>query len=143
MRCMSDTPAEYASRLPELPNAGYASNRAKFTSDVICNFLRSVERNRPFLLTIVTDGLEKWLRTAGRAWRFGMVIDGDILRSVWSYMVQMAGPNPEAQLHALHGMMQIEEITQFDTRAKTRTALTEGLRAAMKDLRQQQKKTRH
>jgi hypothetical protein len=140
---MSDTPAESASRLPELPNAGYASQRAKFTSDVICNFLRTVERNRPFLLTIVTDGLEKWLRTATRAWRYGMVIDGDILRSVWSYMVRMAGPNPEAQLHALHGMMRIDEITQFDTRATTRSALTEGLRAAMKDLRQQQKKSRH
>ncbi len=137
---MSDTPAERASRLPDLPHAGYASNRAKFTSDVIMNFLRTVERNRPFLLTIVTDGIDKWLKTAGRAWRFGMVIDGDILRSVFSYMVQMAGPNPEAQLHALHGMMRIEEITQFDTRAKTRTALTEGLRAAMKDLRREQRR---
>ena len=137
---MSDTPAESASRLPELPNAGYASNRAKFTSDVICNFLRTVERNRPFLLTIVTDGIDKWLKTAGRAWRFGMVIDSDILRSVFSYMARMAGPNPEAQLHYLHGVMRIEEQTQFDTRRSTRTALTEGLRAAMKDLRREQRR---
>ncbi len=140
---MSDTPAESASRLPELPNAGYASNRAKFTSDVIVNFLRTVERNRPFLLTIVTDGYEKWVKTAGRAWRYGMVIDGDILRSVFAYMVQMAGPNPEAQLHYLHGTMRIDELTHHDRRGSTRTALTEGLRAAMKDLRREQKKKTH
>jgi hypothetical protein len=137
---MADTPAEAASRLPELPNAGYASNRAKFTTDVIVNFLRTAERNRPLLLTIVTDGVEKWLRTAGRAWRFGMVIDSDILRSVFAYMVQMAGPNPEAQLHYLHGTMRIDELTTYDKRGSTRKSLTEGLKAAMKDLKREQRR---
>ncbi len=69
-----------------------------------------------------------------------MVIDGDILRSVFAYMVQMAGPNPEAQLHYLHGTMRIDELTTYDKRGSTRKSLTEGLKAAMKDLRREQRR---
>ena len=42
-----------ASRLPDLPNAGYATLKQKQTSDAICEFMRQTERNRVLLLSIV------------------------------------------------------------------------------------------
>jgi hypothetical protein len=82
--------------LPDLPDAGYSTYRERVTTDAIMFFMRGVERDRLLLLSIVIDGRERFRRVAGRAWR-GLLVNRDILDSIYSYFVLQAGPNPEAQ----------------------------------------------
>ncbi len=136
---MSDTPAEAASRLEGPPNAGYSTSREKLASDFIVKECRMYERNRALLLLIVTEGLQEWRRKARPTYRAIGVTD-DVIDRIYALLVQWAGPNPELQLHTLHGIMRIDELTTYDKRRSTRTALTEGLRAAMKDLKREQRR---
>src|SRR5690242_18988370 len=106
--------------LPNLPDAGYATHRQKQTSDAIMIFMRKAERNRVLLLSIVIDGLDKWRTTAGSVWR-GLLIDRDILDSIFRYFVAQAGPNPAEQLLILNGMAQQQQIPAWDQRSRTRT----------------------
>lgn len=76
-------------QLPDLPDAGYSSRRQKETTDAIMFFLRGVERNRPLLLDLVLGGRAKWRRVAGRVWR-GLLIDGDLLNTIYGYMALLA-----------------------------------------------------
>lgn len=130
-----------ASRLPDLPNAGYASQRQKETTDAIMFFMRAAERNRPLLLSIVVDGPDKWRKTAGSVWR-GLLIDRDILDSVFRYFVAQAGPNPAEQLLILHGQMQQAERARWDKRVSTQVKMRKALRSSLADLRHANK-TKH
>jgi len=75
--------------LPEIPNVGYATNRAKETTDAIMFFMRGVERDRVKLLDIVIHGVERFVKI-GRAELRGAEIDEDVLRSVWRYFALQA-----------------------------------------------------
>ena len=130
-----------ASRLPDLPDAGYATRRQKETSDAIMFWLRGVERNRPLLLSIVIDGVDKWHKVAGSVWR-GLLIDREILDSVFSFMVRLAGENPAQQLLILHGMQQEAARTAWDKRKVTRDALRKARNLDMSDLMREQSKPR-
>lgn len=89
-----------ASRLPDLPNAGYATTKEKAVSDVVMEWLRQIERNRILLLKIVADGPYKWRKTAGGKWR-GAYLDTDFLNAIFGYMELLAGPNPRQQYERL------------------------------------------
>lgn len=130
-----------ASRLPDLPNAGYASRRQKETSDAIMFFMRGVERDRFLLLSIVLDGIEKWRRTAGTVWR-GLLIDRDILDSIYRYFEMQAGPNPAGQLLILQGMQQQAERERWDKRSRTRVAFQQLQRKALREIAEDQAKYR-
>lgn len=134
---MSDPLA--ASRLPDLPDAGFATRRQKETSDAIMFFMRAAERNRPLLLSIVVDGIDKWRKTAGGVWK-GLLIDRDILDSIFRYFVVQAGPNPAEQLLILHGQMQLDERLKWDKRKGATTQLREAQRNSLKDLRHAMKR---
>jgi hypothetical protein len=125
--------------LPDLPNAGYASYRQKETTDAICFFMRGVERNRVLLLSIVIDGIDKWRKTAGGVWR-GLLIDRDILDSIFRYFIAQAGPNPAQQLLILNGMAEQEKRARWDKRDSTKITLQKQLRSALADLKHAQKK---
>ncbi len=126
-----------ASRLPDLPTAGYASNRQKQTTDAIMFFMRSVERDRQLLLAIVVDGIDKWRKTAGTVWR-GLLIDREILDSIFRYFIAQAGPNPAAQLLILHGESQQRKREIWDRRQTTRQQFQKLQRAALADLQREQ-----
>ncbi len=132
---MSDPYA--SSRLGDLPDAGYATKRQKETSDAIMFFMRDVERNRVLLLSIVVDGLGKWLTTSGKVWK-GLLIDKDILTSIFRYFVAQAGVNPAAQLLILIGQAEQAKREAWDKRASTKRASEAGIRAALKDARKEQ-----
>lgn len=89
--------------LPDLPHAGYSTYRQKATSDAIMHFMRGVERNRPFLLTLVLSGREKWRGVAGKVWR-GLLMDRDLLDAIFDYFVLQAGRDPDGQLKTLEGI---------------------------------------
>lgn len=78
-------------RLPDLPNAGYATQRERELTDMICDFMRQTERNRLLLLTIVVEGKTKWRAMAGGIWR-GMRIgeDAGLLDSIYDYFTLQA-----------------------------------------------------
>lgn len=136
---MSDPIA--ASRLGDLPNVGYSGTRAKETSDAIMFFMRNLERNRPLLLSIVVDGLDKWLKVTSSVWR-GLLIDRELLTRTFQYLVQQAGPNPAQQLLILHGQMQQAEREQWDGRRRTREEAEKALRNSLADLKHSQKRVK-
>jgi len=137
---MSDRLA--ASRLPDLPNAGFSTWKQKQTSDMIMFFMRGVERHRLLLLSIVIDGIDKWRKTAGKEWK-GLLIDREILDSIFRYFVMQAGPNPAQQLLILHGQQELAARTQFDRRTKTRQQIQQAQRQALADLARAQGKRTH
>ena len=125
------------SRLPDLPDAGYATQRQKETTDAIMIFMRAVERERALLLSIVVDGPMKWRKTAGTVWR-GLLIDNDILDSIYTYFRMQAGENPAQQLLILHGMEQQQRLAQWDKRQSTREKFQKQQRAELAQLRKDQ-----
>jgi hypothetical protein len=75
--------------LPDLPNAGYSSPKQKALSDSIMNFIRQIERDRLRLLTIVSEGRERWRTVAYAIWR-GLPVDRDMVDAVYTYLALMA-----------------------------------------------------
>lgn len=91
------------SRLPDLPNAGYSTQREKALSDVIMMFVRGVERDRVCLLSMVCDGKDKFRGVLGREWR-SMGFDTDMCDAIFGYLELLAGKNPHEQLETLLAM---------------------------------------
>ncbi len=77
--------------LPDLPNAGYATQREKELSDLVMDFMRQTERNRLLLLTIVIEGKAKWRKLAASVWS-GLRIgeDHQLLDSIYDYFTLQA-----------------------------------------------------
>lgn len=129
-----------ASRLPDLPNAGYSSPKQKATSDLVMFWLRNIERERLMLLQIVVDGRAKWRRVAGKAWglhsggRVG-AMSTELLDKVFDYMVQLAGVNPAEQLLTLMQMRKERYIDQYDFRLTRHSVGRRQLESALADLR--------
>lgn len=128
-----------AERLPDLPNAGYATERQRATSDLVMFWLRAIERDRLMLLSIVVDGKEKWRKVAGSAWHLNRAsrstaVTTDLLDQVWAYMVLLAGPNPAEQLLILMAQLQERERAQWDHRTRTKTERRKLLTNALVDL---------
>jgi hypothetical protein len=98
-------------RLPDLPNAGYSTQREREVSDLMMEFIRQLERDRVVLLSIVVDGPEKWRKVAGGQWR-GARMDDDVLNSIYGYLVLLAGVNPRAQLETLLQMRETQMLQQ-------------------------------
>lgn len=129
-----------ASRLPDLPNAGYSTERQKATSDLVMFWLRNIERDRLLLLSIVIDGPAKWRKTAGNAWGLSSAgrasaVTTELLDRVFQYMALLAGPNPAEQLLILMGQLNELEKARWDKRQRTRKERQKALTGAMNDLR--------
>jgi hypothetical protein len=92
-----------ASRLPDLPNAGYATAREKAVSDMIMQFIRTMERDRIGLLDIVCSGRAKWRSVCARAMR-GARMETELVDAIFNYLVLLAGPEPMTQLGNLMKM---------------------------------------
>jgi|ERR1035437_2606625 hypothetical protein len=77
--------------LPDLPTAGYATQRERELTDNIMQFMRDTERNRLLLLTIVIEGKANWRIKAGNVWR-GLKIgeDAGLLDSIYDYFTLQA-----------------------------------------------------
>ncbi len=126
-----------SARLSGPPNAGYATARERTASDVIMLWMRSVERARPMLLTIVCGGLHEWRRIARPHWRpFGLT--DETIDEIFRVLTEWAGADPMMQLVRLHGQMEAQRVLTYDQREKTRHALEEGIKAAMKDFAREQ-----
>ena len=78
-------------RLPDLPNAGYATAREKRLSDEMMDFIRQIERDRMRLLHVVLEGKETWRRIGGNVLA-ALKVDEDALDAMYAYFVLMAAP---------------------------------------------------
>jgi hypothetical protein len=102
--------------LPDIPNAGYATQRERELTDMIMDFMRQTERNRILLLTIVIEGKATWRKRAGDIWR-GMRIgeDHQLLDSIYDYFTLQAC-KPRTQrllLAAAHNAPKWREIVKI------------------------------
>lgn len=91
--------------LPDIPNAGYATDREKRLSDSIQEFMRQIERDRARLLTIVLGGLEQWRRVAGDIWRvYRIGEDHQLLDAIFHYFeLQVCRSKTQRLLLKAHG----------------------------------------
>jgi len=129
---MSDPLA--ASRLPDLPNAGYSTRRERELTDAIMFLVRGFERERLLLIETVLQGQMLWRKRFIRAFR-AIHADETLADAVFGYFVLLAGPNPAEQLLILHGQMQLEERLTWDKRKSSATQLRAAQRASMADLK--------
>jgi hypothetical protein len=97
-------------------------------------FMRKTERDRILLLSIVVDGIERWRKTGGTAWK-GLLIDRELLDAIFRYFVVQAGVNPAEQLLILLGQQAQARRETWDKRSATRLAFQKSQRAALADLR--------
>ena len=87
-----------ASRLPDLPTAGYATLKERAITDGIMFFIRDIERDRLQLLDIVCSGREKFRHVLSQEWRYlGDAVDTDLKDAIFGYLVLLAGENPGQQ----------------------------------------------
>lgn len=115
-----------ASRLPDLPTAGYATQKEKAITDAVMFFIRDIERDRLCLLDIVCGGREKFRRVLGKEWRhLGNAVDTDIKDAVFGYLVLLAGDHPEAQRDKLLDMRWRPQapMTASEAEARVRRSL--------------------
>jgi hypothetical protein len=86
--------------LPDLPNAGYSTDRERRLSDAVMQFMREMERDRLRLLTIVVEGIERWRAVAGEIWRpYRIGEDHELLDSIYHYFeLQAVRPGVQAML---------------------------------------------
>ena len=115
---MADTPAIAASRLPDLPNAGYSTRKQKELSDAIMFLIRGFERERLLLLETVILGKDLWRKRFNAAFRV-IGADDEFADAVFGYFVLLAGPNPEFQKLAIEGDIRQRTQQQWDFRQRT------------------------
>ena len=143
---MSDPKDAAASRLGDLPDAGYSTYRQRQTSDLVMFWLREVERDRFLLLSIVCGGWDKWRKIAGKAWDINRAgrstaMGTELLKLVWEYMGKLAGSNPQMQLEILKDMKR-SEVLKWDFRKATAISLMKARIDAQLDLEKEQRKPR-
>lgn len=97
------------SRLPDLPDAGYSTQRERQLSDEIMMYIRGAERNRLLLLMNVCEGREKFRRVTKKAWRH-LKVDDALCDAVFGYLVLLAGKDPELQRDELLKLDQAEKL---------------------------------
>ena len=79
--------------LPDIPNVGYSTARERFGSDAIMVHMRAVERDRLLLLTIVTEGRDKWREQARKSFGYSLAIPDEILDEIyWYFFLQASRP---------------------------------------------------
>jgi hypothetical protein len=91
-----------AVRYPDIPTAGFSTQRQRQASDWMQDILRTWERDRLTLLVVVCSGQDEWRKTARKTMR-GMLkgphLD-EVLDEVWRYLCILAGPDPFKELQA-------------------------------------------
>jgi len=130
---MSDSDALKASRRPDVVNVGYSTTKERKASDVIMFWMRTVERTRPLLLSIVMDGIEQWRKTARKQFRpFG--IGDEAIDGIFRVFVQWAGPNPAEQYMILQGQMAAQEREAWDKRQSVSLATASILKKTKEEV---------
>lgn len=107
-----------ASRLPDLPEAGYATKTERELTDAIMFLIRGMERDRLLLLETVIQGRTKFRRVFIKAYR-AIKADAELADAVFGYLLLLAGPNPEAQKARLQQMQSQQATQQWDHRMRT------------------------
>jgi len=109
------------SRLPDLPTAGYATQRERELTDAVMFFLRGAERDRLWLLSMVCDGKDKFRTVMMKAWKY-LKADTELVDSVFGYLELLAGEFPHLQrdellrLGQMSAVQKIRHITGMERR---------------------------
>ncbi len=107
-----------SSYLGELPNAGYSTRNERELSDAEMFIIRGFERDRMLLLEIVIQGFRLWRKRFVKSYRCIGATE-ESADQVFSYLVKLAGPNPEAQKAVLEQQQQQQSVTSWDKRLRT------------------------
>ncbi len=109
-----------SSRLPDLPNGGFATPAQREISDAIMFLIRGLERDRLLLLEIVIAGKLKWRKHFNMAYR-AIKADNEAADAVFGYLRLLAGDEPTwaGQKAQLEQMQQHQMIRRWDKRFRT------------------------
>lgn len=120
-----------ASRLPNKPNAGYATSAQKLLSDSINQLITDLERNRLLLLEVVIGGKARFRRHFKAAYRFAKA-DDEAADAVFGYLELLGkrgGDDLQAQKARLEMAAQHARRQRWDHRLRTALALSKDRRA--------------
>jgi hypothetical protein len=107
-----------ASRLPDLPDAGFATRRQRELSDAIMFLIRGLERDRLLLLEVVINGKLMWRKRFKKAYRV-IGADDEFADAVFGYLRLLAGENPEAEKAKLQLALSQQQESSWDKRLRT------------------------
>ena len=120
-----------ASRLPEKPNAGFATSAQKLLSDSISQLITDLERNRLLLLEVVIGGRDRFRKSFKSAYRFAKA-DDEAADAVYGYLELLGkrgGPDLQAQKARLELAAQQANRQRWDHRLRTALSLSKDRRA--------------
>lgn len=107
-----------ASRLPDLPNAGYSTRKERELSDAEMFIIRGLERDRLTMLSIVIEGSKLWRDRFVKAYRcIGATVEQ--ADDVFRYLVLLCGPNPDEQRETLLQQQRQAAQQRWDYRQST------------------------
>lgn len=136
---MSDPIA--ASRLPNLPDAGYSTRLQRELTDAIMFLIRGLERDRLLLLEVVLAGKTKWRKAFTGAYR-AIKADNDFADAVFGYLVLLAGPNPEASKARLELALKHRQQQVWDKRLTTALAQSKDTAALLEAIHREEAKVK-
>lgn len=128
-----------ASRLPELPNAGYRTKAERELSDAMMFLIRGLERNRLLLLEVVIGGPRVWRQRFKAAYK-AIQADDTFADAVFGYLVLLAGPNPAAQKARLELALRQQQTQSWDKRIRTLMAQSKDTRALLEAIQRDEAK---
>ena len=130
-----------ASRLPDLPNAGYSTRREKELSDAMMFLIRGLERERLLLLEVVILGRAMWRKRFIQAFRV-IGADADFADAVFGYLLLLAGPNPVAQKAIIEQGLTQQQQQTWDKRTYTQRVFAKARQELHQNIQREARKTR-
>lgn len=130
LRAEQNPSAVKASRLPDLPHAGYSTKAQKALSDAMMVLIRGFERDRVLLLKVVQGGGVKWRQSFLRNFRW-LHADSDLADAVFGYLVRLAnlgGRDYSAQIAKIELGQQQTRRQSWDHRRSTLIRLAKDQR---------------
>ncbi len=122
-----------SSRLPDLPNAGYATSAQRELTDAIMFLIRGMERDRLLLLEVVIKGQKYFRKTFVKAFK-AIKADDEFADAVFGYLVLLAGPNPDAQKAILQGVEKQRAQQTWDKRLSTQLKFARDHKSLQMDI---------
>lgn len=139
---MADKPNQAAldaSRLPDLPEAGYSTSKERQLTDAIMFLIRGIERDRLLLLDCVLAGRNKWRKVFKNSYRY-LHADDEFADAIFGYLVLLAGPNPDAQKAQLQLKNEQAAVRAWDHRLSTALKQSKDTQALLKAIYQEEVK---
>ena len=131
----------HASRLPDIPDAGYQTPLQRELSDAVMFLLRGMERDRLLLLEVVIQGRSAWRKRFTSAF-LAIKADDEMADAVFGYLLLLAGPEDAHAQKARLELLAGQQATSWDKRLNTRLRMARDHKSLEMDILKESLKPR-